>query len=79
MKKSIWFNFQYSAAVALDEPLSGVASGLPLPNGLEAKPTAKVSTLSNGLKVASIENYSPVSSVGLVVGMMPLSEISYFV
>jgi hypothetical protein len=62
---------QYSSAVtvSLDEPLSGVTYGLPLPNGLEGKPAAQVSTLKNGLKVASFETYAPVATVGLVVGM----------
>lgn len=46
-----------------------MTAGLPLPNGVDAKPAAKVSTLKNGLKVASIETFSPVSTVGLVVGM----------
>ena len=60
---------QYSAlTVPLDESLPGVSSGLPLPAGVEKNPSAKVSTLKNGLKVASIETFSPVSSVGLVVG-----------
>lgn len=59
----------YSAlSLPLDEALSGVTAGLPLPNGVDAKPAAKVSTLKNGLKVASIETFSPVSTVGLVVG-----------
>jgi hypothetical protein len=70
---------QYSSAVAvsLDEALSGVTSGLPLPGGLDAKPTAQVSTLKNGLKVASFETYAPVATIGLVVGAGSAHEASH--
>lgn len=61
---------QYSALTApLDEALPGLNTGAPLPAGLDRKPTAKVSTLPNGLKVASLETYGPVATVGLVVGV----------
>uniref|UniRef100_A0A4W5JVB4 Ubiquinol-cytochrome c reductase core protein 2a n=1 Tax=Hucho hucho TaxID=62062 RepID=A0A4W5JVB4_9TELE len=47
---------------ALTEPLSGLKAGATLP-----PQSVQVSKLPNGLVIASLENYSPVSSVGVFV------------
>uniref|UniRef100_A0A4W5Q3B6 Ubiquinol-cytochrome c reductase core protein 2a n=1 Tax=Hucho hucho TaxID=62062 RepID=A0A4W5Q3B6_9TELE len=47
---------------ALTEPLSGMKAGAALP-----PQSVQVSKLPNGLVIASLENYSPVSSVGVFV------------
>ncbi|XP_041726919.2 cytochrome b-c1 complex subunit 2, mitochondrial [Coregonus clupeaformis] len=47
---------------ALTEPLAGLKTGAPLP-----PQSVQVSKLPNGLVIASLENYSPVSSVGVFV------------
>ncbi|XP_010895709.1 cytochrome b-c1 complex subunit 2, mitochondrial [Esox lucius] len=47
---------------ALTEPLAGLKAGVPLP-----PQSAQVSKLPNGLVIASLENNSPVSSVGVFV------------
>eukprot|EP01134_Creolimax_fragrantissima_P007630 CFRG7630T1 len=59
--------FYSSATAPLDEPI-GVIAGAPLPNGLPVETKVEISTLSNGLKVASLENYGATSAVGLVTG-----------
>ena len=36
----------------------------------------KVSTLSNGLTVASLENHSPVATIGVVIKVMAMYRVS---
>ncbi|XP_032236977.1 cytochrome b-c1 complex subunit 2, mitochondrial isoform X2 [Nematostella vectensis] len=50
-----------STAVPLNEPLTDI----PAKGSVRERQTVQVTTLDNGLKVASLETYSPISRVGL--------------
>ncbi|KAL4365386.1 hypothetical protein AHAS_Ahas07G0100900 [Arachis hypogaea] len=68
-----WLGGSFSSLPPLDTPLAGVALPDPLPDRVEPSKT-KISTLPNGLKIASETSSNPAASIGLYLDCGSLYE-----
>ncbi|KAM7476019.1 hypothetical protein LguiB_023262 [Lonicera macranthoides] len=73
-----WLTGERSSALpALDFPLAGVNTPPPLPDYVEPAKT-KITTLPNGVKIASETSPSPIASIGLYVDCGSIYETPMF-
>ncbi|QHN94639.1 Mitochondrial-processing peptidase subunit alpha [Arachis hypogaea] len=68
-----WLGGSFSSLPPLDTPLAGVALPDPLPDRVEPSKT-KITTLPNGLKIASETSSNPAASIGLYLDCDSLYE-----